>query len=138
MNTQKILVAGLIGGIFSFLLGWLVFGILMKGMGPAGMACVHRPEGDFVYWAIILSNLLYGIFLSYIFVQWASISTLQRGIVAGAIFGFFTCCTFDFGFYAMTTMYTIKDILMDIVINTIFSGLIGGVIGWWLGRGAKS
>ena len=85
-------------------------------------------------WAMIASNLLWGIFLAYVFVQWANITTFQSGAIAGATLGFLIVLALDMGFYAMTTMYTIEDIVKDVIINAVYMALLGGILGWWLGR----
>ena len=133
MNTNKILLAGLVGGVFSFFFGWLVFGILFKDMMPAGMSPVLRPEADMVMWSMIVSNILWSLFIAYVFVQWAQIATWQGGASAGAVMGFLISAAIDTSFYAMTTMYTLQNIGIDILLNTIYVAVIGAVIGWWLG-----
>lgn len=134
MNTNKILVAGLIGGVFSFFFGWLLWGIIFKDMMPAGMATVARAESDMIMWAMIASSLLWGIFMAYVFVQWANISTWQGGAKAGAIMGLLISAAYDTSFYSMTTLFTLQDIVLDVALNTFFVGAMGAVIGWWLGR----
>lgn len=135
MNLQKILVSGILVGVVSFFLGWLIWGILLADFTKiAGMAPVSRAETDMVMWAMIASNLLWGIFLAYVFVQWANITTFQTGAIAGATLGFIIVLALDMGFYAMTTMYTIEDIVKDVLINTVYMALLGGILGWWLGR----
>lgn len=135
MNLQKILVSGILVGVVSFFLGWLIWGILLADFAKiAGMAPVSRAETDMVMWAMIASNLLWGIFLAYVFVQWANITTFQTGAIAGATLGFIIVLALDMGFYAMTTMYTIEDIVKDVLINTVYMALLGGILGWWLGR----
>ncbi len=134
MNTNKILVAGLIGGVFSFFFGWLLWGIVFKDMMPAGMASVIRPESDMIMWAMVVSNLLWGIFMAYIFVQWANISTWQGGASAGAIMGLLISAAYDTNFYSMTTLFTLQDIALDVALNTFFVATMGAVVGWWLGR----
>lgn len=134
MNTNKILVAGLIGGVFSFFFGWLVFGILLKDMMPSGMASVMRPEADMIMWAMIVSNLVWGLLMAFIFVQWANISTWMSGAKAGAILGLLIATAYDMNFYAMSTLFTLQDVVMDIVMNTLFVAVMGAVVGWWLGR----
>ena len=131
MNTNRILLAGLVAGVFAFFFGWLVFGILFKDMMPAGMGPVMRSEETMVMWAMVASNLIWGIFVAYVFVQWANISTWQTGAMAGAVMGLLISAAFDTGFYSMTTMYTVQDVVIDVAINTFFVAVMGAVTGWW-------
>jgi len=56
---MKILRGALFGGIVYFLLGWLVWGILLMDFFSASMnQCASRPDSEMVWWAIILSNLV--------------------------------------------------------------------------------
>ncbi len=137
MNTQKILIAGIVGGIFSFLLGFLVFGFLLKDMDPGGFAAILRPEEDFILWSMLLSNIFWALLCSYIFVKWANINTLQGGAVAGAIIGSLAIASVDFGMYATTTLFTLQSVAIDIVINIGMGACVGGFIGWWLGWRSK-
>lgn len=137
MNTQKILIAGVIGGVFAFLAGFVIWGLLLKDVSPSGMANVMRGDENMVWWALVVSNLLWGFLLAYIFVQWANISTLQGGAVAGGLLGFLISAAYDTGMYSMTTLFELKDVLMDIITNTVWTALIGAIIGWWLGRRAN-
>ncbi len=134
MNFQKILVTGLIGGVFSFFLGWLLWGIIFKDAMPDNVPGLQKSESDMVMWAMVLSCLFLGLLLAYIFVQWSGISTWQSGLTAGAIIGFLLTCSVDLGLFSMTNMHTVRTILMDIGINTFYYAAIGAVMGWWLGR----
>lgn len=133
MQLTKIFIAGLVGGTFAFLAGWIIFGILLKDIMSEGMNTIMRAEEEMVFWAMILSNVLWATTIAWIFVQWAKITTWQGGAIAGAILGFLITASFDFGFYAMTTMFSITDLIRDITVNTIWVALMGAVIGWWLG-----
>ncbi len=134
MNVQKILVAGVLGGVFSFFLGWLMWGMLFKDAMPDNVPGLMKAEADMVWWAMILSNLMFGIFLAYIFVQWSSISTWMTGASAGATIGFLLTCSLDLGFFAMSNMHTMNSMLMDIALNTVYFAITGAFMGWWLGR----
>ena len=124
----------MIGGVVAFFLGWLFFGILFPDLLKIPLEGFMKPEAEMVMWAMIAANLLWGLFLAYIFVQWANISTWISGAKAGATVGFFISAIFDTGYYAMSNMFTLNSMLIDIVVNTLFAGLTGAVIGWWLGR----
>lgn len=134
MNTNKILVAGLIGGIFAFFFGWLVFGLLFPDLMKIPLEGFMKSEADMVMWAMFVSNLLWGLLMAYIFVQWANISTWMAGAKAGATLGLLISAAYDFGFFAMTNMFTLNSMLIDIVVNTLYVGILGAVVGLWLGR----
>jgi len=134
MNTNKILVAGLIGGVAAFLLGWLVFGILLKDAMVSPVAGFMKPEEDMIWWAMIASNLIWGTTYAYIFVQWANISTWMSGAKAGATLGLLIALSYDLSFYAMSNMFTMQSMVTDVLASVFMSAAIGAVIGWWLGR----
>jgi hypothetical protein len=135
MNLQKILISGILVGVVAFFLGWLLWGILLADFTAVeGMKAVMRPEEEMVMWAMGLANILWGLLLAYIFIQWANITTVQSGFIAGAVLGFLMSAAFDFGMFAMTNMYTLTDVIKDVVLNTVFVGVLGAFLGWWLGR----
>lgn len=134
MNTNKILVAGLVGGVFAFFFGWLVFGMLFPDLMKIPLEGFMKAEADMVMWAMVVSNLVWGLLMAYIFVQWANITTWLGGAKAGATLGLLISAAYDFSFFAMTNMFTLNSMLIDIIVNTLFVGIMGAVVGWWLGR----
>ncbi len=134
MNVNKILTSGVVTGVFSFFLGWLLFGILLSDVLPQGPAGFMRSESDFVWWAMAVSTITSGLLLAYIFVQWASISTWKTGLQAGAIIGGLMCLSFATSMYASTNVYgNVTEVLTDVVANTVYYGIVGAFLGWWLG-----
>lgn len=134
MNLQKVLISGIIIGVISFFLGWLIWGILLADMlTMEGMSSVMRPEADMIMWAMIVSNLVWGIFLAYVF-DLGNINDMQKGAMVGAMLSILIVAAYDFGLYSMTTMYTLSDVVKDIVVNTVFMAILGGILGWWNGR----
>src|SRR5690606_17848042 len=111
MNLQKVLISGVIIGLVSFFLGWLIWGILLTDFAKIeGMMAVSRPETEMIMWAMAVSNLAWGILLAYIF-DLGKISTMQSGLVTGAIIGLLYALSLDFGFYSMTTLFTTGEIV---------------------------
>ena len=141
MNTQKFLVSGIVGGIVSFLGGYLIYGLLMDSFfinNPGTVSVgVMRNMHDFVWLSLCLGSLLQGLFISYIFNKWANISTLGAGAIAGLIIGFFMSSSFDSMMYATTNIMSKKGALGDIVCTTILAGMIGAAVGMMNGIGKK-
>ncbi len=137
MSTNKILIAGLIGGLAAFILGWLFYGTLLMGFFEknAGSATgVTRPMEEMVWWAMILGHLAYGYLFALIFGRWANISTLATGAKAGAVIGGLMALTFDMIMYGSTNISNLTAALVDVVVMIVTGAIVGGVVAWWLGR----
>jgi hypothetical protein len=85
MNT-KVLLAALAGTVTSFLTGWVIYGMLLKGYFDGqvmeGARSVMRAEPTM--WAIALGCLAWALLLALIYSRWAGISTFKSGAIAGA------------------------------------------------------
>ena len=140
MNTNKFIVGGIIGGVAYFLLGWLVYGMLLMDFmtANAGTATgVMKAESDMVWWALIVGNLFSGLALSYVLNK-AGASGAAAGASVGAVFGLLICAAFDFTYFGTTNLYTMKGMLVDIAVSTVMSAVVGGIIGWYSGMGKKA
>lgn len=124
MKTKNFLVSGVVGSIVYFLLGWLFYAILFKEFFPP-----NPNEGEENLVMIFLGGLSYGLFIAYIFVQWAQISTLGTGAKAGAIIGLFNGLYWNFFYIAMNPGYTYEAFAADVVIMTVSTIIVGAVIG---------
>src|SRR5690349_7612472 len=105
--STKVLIAGLLGGIVSFLLGWLVWGILLADTmnSYSNMACM-RAEDDLNIPVIFVAQIIWGLLFAYIFSKWSSINSFSSGATAGAILSVGIGLVLDLMFYATTTMMT--------------------------------
>lgn len=128
MNTQ-ILKGTVFGGIANFFLGWLIYGmLLMDFMKSNSNQCAMRPEMEMIWWAMILSCLVYALFLT-LFLKGFGASTWLDGLKVGAIFGCLFAVTIDLSFYSMTTMFnSFTPILVDAIASTVMAAIIGLVI----------
>lgn len=133
MNT-KMLIGGVLGGIVYFLLGWLVYGILLAGTMEGN--CMRAHDAILPLW-IFTGNVFTGLMLSYVFSRMTTVNTLGSGAMAGAVIGLLSAIGIDCLMYGTTTVVTEPmHILMDAAITAVLWAIVGGVIGWWLGRGA--
>ena len=126
---MKILRGTVFGGILYFLLGWLVYGILLMDYFMANTnQCANRPEGEMIWWAMIVSTFLVALLLTLV-LKWAKAKSITDGLITGAIFGSLFTATIDFSFWSMTTMYnSLLSILVEIIVSAVIYALIGMVI----------
>lgn len=123
---MKILRGTLIGGVSYFLIGWLVYGVLLYNFfAPMTNTCANRPAGEMIWWAMILSNLLIALFVT-LLLKWSGASTITDGLKTGALFGVLFTATIDLSLYSMTTMY---KSLLPIVIETVVSAAVFAIVG---------
>ena len=125
----KIWKGTLAGGVVYFILGWIVYGILLAGyMASNFNTCANRPQEDMIWWAIIASNLLYSLFLT-LFLKWSGTSTVVNGLKMGALFGLLFTATIDLSMYSMTTMFNdLTGLIVDVVVATALGAIIGTTI----------
>ena len=125
----KILKGTLFGGIAYFLLGWLVYGVLMMDFSLSNYnQCMNRPATDMIWWAMIVSNLGYALFLTLI-LRWSGAKGLIDGLKTGALIGLLLSFTLDMSFYSTTTMFNSFGVIgVDILVSTFMAAVIGGII----------
>jgi len=140
MNTNKILVAGVVGGVASFLLGWLIYGMLLSDfMQDNTVAGVAKDSEAGIMWAIAVGSLFFGFLFSVIYGRWAGIKTLKTGATAGAVIGLLMGGHTAFISFGTANVYTsLTGVIVDMVAFVVLSALVGGVVGGVLGRGNDS
>lgn len=138
MKTNKILLGGLAGGVALFLLGWVIYGMLLMDYTTANYnQCASRPMQEMIWWAMILSNLALGFLLATIF-SWSNTTGLMAGAKAAGIIGLLLGVSMDLGFYSMTTMYSsLTVIFVDVIAYIVYLAIAGAVIAWVMGMVRK-
>jgi hypothetical protein len=126
---MKIARGTVFGGIAFFLLGWLIYGIIMMKFNSGHTnLCMNRPNNEMVWWALILGNFISALLLTLV-LNWSGAKGILDGLKTGAIFGFLMSSSLGLGYWSMTTMYNSFGILLvDVVQTTVFWSLIGLVI----------
>ncbi len=125
---MKILRGTIFGGISYFLLGWLVYGILLMGFLSTNMnQCAARTD-EMIWWAIILSNFTAALLLT-LFLKWFGAKGIIDGLKIGALFGSLYAATVALSSWSMTTMYTgLGALIVDIIASTVLFAIIGIII----------
>ena len=140
MGNNKILISGLVGGIASFLTGFIVWGIALDGFAQNNMGSatgVTKEEmGDM--WAVVVGALASGFLVAFVFGRWANIKTLQTGAKAGLVIGLLLGVNINFIMYGTTHITTLPLAIVDALAYGALYTVIGAVVGWMLGRGVPA
>jgi hypothetical protein len=126
------------GGLVLFLLGWLIYGVILAG-SMEGAPCMrsHEEVEHYLHW-IGIGNLFTGLAIAYVFSKIPALSTFGGGAMVGGITGILFSIGWDCLMYGTTTMMAEPSgIALDVVISGVMWAIAGGVIAWWLGRGPK-
>ena len=133
MNA-KLIIASLAGGVLMFFLGWLVYGVLLMSFYEANTTHYEglMKEMPNMY-LMVLSNLLMGFLLAFMFQRWAGFKTLSAGLTGGLIFGFLIALIYDLYFLACMNLFPLKLMIVDVIVSTVITCITGALIGWILG-----
>lgn len=134
----KIFFGGLAGGLTFFLLGWLIYGILLMNFTAANSnQSAMRQIQDMIWWALILSNFIIGLLLSLV-LSWSKTTEIMAGAKVAGIVGLMVSSSMDLSYYAMSTIYAnFTYIFVDVIAATFISSICGIVIVWVMRLGKK-
>ena len=130
MNNKRIFIGGIAGGILYFLLGWLVYGILLMDFmnQHAGLSGnVNRSDTDIQMAYILGGSILQGFLLAYVLVK-TNANTVAKGFITGATIGFLITASLDLTMYGTTYILSKKAILADVIAATIISAVVSAGI----------
>lgn len=137
MTAKNRILATLVGFVVLFLLGWLLYGMLLMDFysANAGSAIgVMRAEDDMVWWALILGNVFQAYLLVYIFSKWSDITTFGAGFQGGAIIGLIYALSINLSMYGTTNMMNLTATMVDPIVSAFMMGITGGAVGAVLGK----
>lgn len=126
MNIKNFVIAGIVGGIVDFFLGWLFYGMLFKDFFPQDEATMKL---EFIF----MGCLIYGLFISFIFTKWAGITQAATGAKAGAVIGFFYALSVNL-FMMSSKEPNYEMLVMDTAITIVMSAIVGVAIAAVNGR----
>jgi len=138
MNSQKFVIGGIAGGIVSFLLGWVVYGMLLKDFMAANYSSLMRPDSETIWWSLSVGQLAFGFLLAYVIGK-ANAASAGSGAAVGFVVGLISCLGIDFTMYGVSTMLiSVKGIIADVAATAVISAIAGAVVGAVMGAGKKS
>lgn len=121
MNVKNFLVAGIVGGIVDWLLGFLFYGTLFKDMFPMDEATMNMGM-------ITAGCFSVGFFIAYLYTGLTSVTSASAGLKFGAIIGLFQGLIG--GFFdnenTLTPDYTV--LAMHVVLSIVMCMIVGAVV----------
>ena len=138
MDIKKLLMGGIAGAVTTFLLGWLIFGMLLMNLmntHPGLAGNINRVEPDFLYLGI--GNLAMGLLFAYLFIK-ANINSMGSGHVTGVIIGALMSVGYNCIWYATTTAVSKTGMAIDVAGSTVMFAISGAVVAMVIGMGKKS
>jgi hypothetical protein len=124
MNVKNFIVGGIVGGIVDFLMGWLIWGILLKDTFPKDPCA--GPTENMLF--IFLGCMCFGFLISWVFSQGEGISNLAAGVkMAAGISFFMSLCTNFFMNMTQETM-DFKLVGIDVIASLVLAIAVGAAV----------
>ena len=130
MDRKKFLLASFAGGILFFVSGFLAYGVLLHDFMVAAEMKETPNMG-----VLILSQLIFGVFLTMVLRRWEGVETVAQAARAGAVVFLLVSLGFDLVQYATAIEVSPTVILVGAVVSAIRGALAGGAVGAVLSRG---
>ncbi|MDZ7848423.1 MAG: DUF1761 domain-containing protein [Owenweeksia sp.] len=138
MNGKTIL-AVILGTVANFLLGFLIYGVLLMDFMQAHTTeyegLMKNGSGMMIGYA--LGSLLFSILLTYV-INRANARSARGGLTIAAVISFLYAASLNCMFYFGMNLYSGTYLLVDIVAHTVMGAGTGLVIGAVLSRKKES
>jgi hypothetical protein len=147
MKNNKFFLAVIAGAVVSFLLGYIIYGILLKDIMVANCGIakevaekVFKPmdKPDMaVLGTIFIANII-GALVYTIIAAWANARSFASGLKVGATTALLFSLNVNLMWLATSYITTPMGIAMDCAATTVMMAITTGVIGMILGKGATT
>ena len=132
---KRVLIATFAGGLAYFLLGGLIYVVLLGGFYEANLGSATGVLREVpIGWAMIVSQLGLAALVTYVFLH-ADVATAFDGLKTGAIFGVLFGIAMAFDLYGVTNWSNLTVAFVEPFVTAVRIALGGAVIGWALGLG---
>jgi hypothetical protein len=135
MNT-KVLLAALAAGVFYFIGGWVIYGMLLMDFMTANTTFYEglmKSEEEMNFAALIVANLVWGLLITLIVFKTGG-KSFKDGTITGLWVGFLMNLSFYAMYAAFMNLYSDTYMAVDMVVGTLFVAVGGGLAGFILGR----
>jgi len=135
MDTKRLVIGTLAGGIMMYLVGYLIWGMVFADFFAAngGSATGVARESNIV-WAVVLGTLSLGALVTLAVGSQSGDATIMNGFKVGAIVGFLVWFGVDFIHYGVRNLSNLTATIVDPLLEIVRTGIGGAVIALVLGK----
>ncbi|GEM_PF-5703970 len=119
MKTKRFIVSAAIGSVIYFILGFLMYGVLLTHLYPSG-------ENDNIF-LVFLGCMFVAILLAYVIVKKLNVVSKRAGARIGGIIAGLYAASSNFFMYSSQVEVLYLNILTDILVS-IFMGAVTGLV----------
>jgi len=138
---KKLILAAFAGSVVQFLLGWLIYGILLANFMDSQTThydglIKDMNTGSFMI-LVYLAGLAMSFLLAFIFQRWAKFESIVKGLTGGMILGFFIALSYDLNSFSMMNLISVNAMIVDVIAYALIIGIVGAIVAWILGYKSK-
>ncbi len=139
MKTKLFLMAGLIGSVVHFLVGWLVYGVLLlKTMQAHTNQSLFKKQNDMVFWSLFVGSICMGLLLTFLLKK-SRINSSKEGFKLSAIIGLLSTGYMSFSSFGTSNVYNdLQAVFMDTFAGGFVTGLTGFFIALYFSKSHSS
>ena len=141
MKNNKFFLAAIVGSVVFFLLGYLVFGVLLNdfltansGMDKDTLAKFNKTMEQFNWYSMALSHLAGGFAFATIAV-WTNARTFGAGAKIGGVIGLLFALNVNCLHFGVSNMFTLNSLGVQTACVAVIFAIITGIMAMILGTG---
>lgn len=104
---------------------------------PAGSAAylqqLNRPANELVIWALLLSSLAFGFFITTA-IKWSGARTFGSGLKKGFLLGLLFWTAINFGLYSAQNIFSLPAVFADLICSLFAMAISAAASAWMLGK----
>ena len=135
MDTKRLVIGTLAGGIVMYLLGYLTWGLAFADFFAANVGTATNVARETpLNWAVVLGTFSLAALVTLAVGSRTGSSTILDGLKVGAIVGFLIWFGVDFIHYGVMNTANLTATIVDPLLETVRTGIAGAVIAVVLGK----
>ena len=138
--NRNFFISGIITSVVNLILQASIYFIFLKkyyATHPVGsdeyMKQLNRPPEELVIWALLISALAFGFFITTT-IKWSGAKSFSSGLKYGFILGVLFWTAMNFGLYSAQNIFSLPSVLADLVCSAFSMTISGAVSAWILGK----